>query len=129
MPLTVIIDDADLSGLSGHAQTQLKGVIEAYATDLLSEANRIEAASRSGSLPPEISAQMVQDASSFVRKGMTAKGASRWTKILRGLAALFSLILGLIWDKESLQSGTYLIWFGLVLATTIVLVTIVSLKD
>lgn len=129
MPLTIIIEDSDLTGLSPHAQTQLKSTVEQYSTDLLSEANRIEAASRAGSLPPEVSAQMIHDAATYVRKGMVARASSPWAKGLRAFSALLSLLLGLAWDQDSLQSGSYLIWFGVLLAVTLITTTIVSLKD
>lgn len=129
MPVTVAISDANLSGLSDPARQEVKATLESFATDLISEANRLEAATRSSSAAPDVNAQMVRDASTFVRRGMTAKSPSAWTKISRVMAALLALILGVVWDKDSLQSSTYLVGFGALLVVTLVITTFVAIKD
>jgi hypothetical protein len=129
MAVTIIIADSDLSGLSAPARQQLETTVREFSTDLISEANRLEAANRSPSDAPDVNAQMVRDASIFVRKGMARKSPSIWVRVGRVAAAVLSLIVGVAWDKDKLQDSTYLVTFGLLFAAAFIAVTVVATKD
>lgn len=129
MPIHFTIGDQDLLGFSDPAQAQLKETLDKFANDLISEANRIEASSRGPAHAPDVNAAMVRDATSFVRRGIIATKASKLDRLVRILAPGLSLLVGIIWDRDSLQDGTYLIIFGSVLAAALITVTLVAVRD
>jgi hypothetical protein len=129
MPVRTEISDSSLDGFSMPARQQLESSLLEFATDVISEANRIEATIRPVSAPPDVSAQMVRDACSYVRKMPIIKKTSGITKLGRALSAVLGILLGLFWDKSSLDSSTYLIQFAVLFAFTLIITTAVTLKD
>lgn len=129
MPVTVSIPDSSLQGLSAPARQELESKIQDFATDLISESNRIEATNRSPSDAADVSAQMVRDACTFVRRGMISKPPSVSSKMWRLGSALLSLLVGIAWDKDSIQNSSYIIFFGFLIAVTILTVSYSLLKE
>jgi hypothetical protein len=129
MPVTITVPDGSLTGLSVPARDQLSESVGQFATDLISEANRLEGAARTDAREPEISAQMVKDAAEFVRRGLAKKRASIWMRVCRVGAALSGLLIGIMWDKEKLQEITYLIAFIVIISIAIALTMISTFKE
>jgi len=129
MPVDIQIADEDLSGFSNPAKGKLKEAVADYASDLIDEANRIEAGRNSTGGNPEITQGMVNDAKILLRRGLGAPKTKVWSKIWRVAAAVLSLAAGFLYDKEELQDGGYMLLFILVVATAILAVTISTLKD
>ena len=50
-------------------------------------------------------------------------------KVLRVVAAVLALVVGIMYDKTRLQDGVYMSLFILLIAATIITVTISTLKE
>ena len=129
MPVDIQIVDDDLKGFSGEARDHLKKATAEYATDLIEEANRIEAGRNSTGGPPEVTRGMVNDAKVLLRRGLGAPKKSWGLRILRVIAAVLSLGVGVMYDETKLQSGGYMLLFILAIAAAILTVTISTIKE
>ncbi|MGJ8698242.1 MAG: hypothetical protein ACSHYF_18115 [Verrucomicrobiaceae bacterium] len=108
---------------------KLKGATAEYATDLIEEANRIETGRNSAGGTPEVTRGMVNDAKVLLRRGLGVPKKSMGVKILRVIAAVLSLAVGIMYDETKLQSGGYMALFVLVVAAAILTVTISTIKE
>lgn len=129
MPLEIQIPDDDLKGFSDEARDHVKAATVEYVTDLIEEANRIEAGRNSTGGPPEVTRGMVHDAGVLLRRGLGTPRKSWGLRILRVISAVLSLFVGIMYDAEKLQSGGYMLMFILAVAATILAVTISTLKE
>jgi hypothetical protein len=129
MPLDIRIPDDDLTGFSDQAKERLKEATSEYVTDLIEEANRIEAGRNPTSGPPEVTRGMVNDAKVLLRRGLGAPKKSWGPRILRVFAAVLSLCVGIMYDETKLQSGGYMLLFILAVTAAILAVTISTLKE
>jgi len=96
---------------------------------LIKEANRIEAGRNTANGPPEITQGMVNDAVVAQRHGLGVIQTNWWSKVLRILAAILSLIVGFMYDPIALQQQIYLVIFVLLIACAILTMTISILKE
>lgn len=129
MPLDIQIPDDDLKGFTHEAQDHLKRATGEYATDLIEEANRIEAGRNSTGGPPEVTRGMVNDAKVLLRRGLGAPKKSWGLRMSRVVAAVLSLCAGIMYDVTKLQNGWYMTFFILVVTGAILMVTISTLKE
>ena len=127
MPVDLKISEADLKGFSQPARDALKKAVAAYATDLIEEANRIEAGR--GSPEPEVTRAMVDDAAFALRRGLGTPPRNLVLKILRIGAAVLSLLVGILFDPAKLQNGGYMTFFIVVVAGAILAVTLSILRE
>ena len=129
MPEQIEIADDKLAGFSAQARTRLKDAVAEYATDLIEEANRIEAGRNSTTGPPEVTRGMVIDAKDLLRRGLGVP-KKRWGfKILRVVAVILSLVVGIMYNETALQDSGYLLLFILVVAAAILAVTLSTLRE
>lgn len=129
MPTDIQIPDDELAGFSDQAREHVRQVVDQYAADLIREANRIEAGRNTANGPPEVTKAMVSDANGLLRRGLTAP-KNHWAhKLLRVAASVLSLVVGLMYDPAQLQGQTYMLVFVLVVAATILAVTLAALRD
>ncbi len=129
MPVDIQIPDDDLRGFSPDACEHLRKAASEYATNLIEEANRIEAGRNSTGGNPEVTRGMVNDATILLRRGLGAPKKSLGLKILRIAAAVLALVAGLMYDESKLQDSGYMVFFILVVAAAILTVTISTLKE
>lgn len=130
MPLDIQIADDDLKGFSAQARDRLKGAMTEFATDLIEEANRIEAGRNATSGTPEVTRGMVNDAKVSLRRGLGTPRKNWGLRILRVVAAVLSLCVGFMYDQTNLQqSGGYMLLFILAVSAAILTVTITTLKE
>jgi hypothetical protein len=129
MAINIQIPDSDLVGFSDQAKERLKEAMLDYTSNLIEEANRIEAGRNSAKGTPEITRGMVNDANDLLRRGLGMPRKSWGLRILRVLAAVLSLIVGIMYDELKLQNSAYMLHFILVVAGTILAVTISTLKE
>ena len=129
MSLDIQIPENDLAGFSEQAQGRLKEATTKYATDLIEEANRIETGRNSTSGPPEVTRGMVNDAEVLLRRGLSAPKKSWFTRILRVIAAVLSLGVGIMYDGNALQDSGYLLLFIVLVAAAIFAVTMSTLRE
>ncbi|MBK9515094.1 MAG: hypothetical protein IPO05_16035 [Flavobacteriales bacterium] len=129
MPLNLQIPDQDLTGFSGNAKDRLSEVTLKYASDVIEEANRIEAGRKATQGTPEVTRSMVDDAQEVLRRGLRPHHSNTWMKVLRVVAAVLALVVGIMYDKTRLQDGVYMSLFILLIAATIITVTISTLKE
>jgi hypothetical protein len=129
MPVVVEIDDSDLKGFSDQAKQRLAVATEEYATNLIEEANRIEAGRNYGRGMPEVTLSMVTDAQELLRRGLTPPRRSMASRVLRVVAAVLPLAVGMMYDVEKLRQPAYMLFFFIVVAVTIITVTISVIKE
>lgn len=130
MTVDIQVTDDALAGFNQQAQNRLKEALESYSSDLVSEANRIEAGRRSSEGPPEITSTMVEEAEILVLRGLAQPKRRIGSVILRVVAAALALGTGVMVDKEALQeSGGYLFLFILAITATILTTTISIVRD
>ena len=129
MSVEIDISEDSLDGFSAQARMRLKEVTVEYANELIEEANRIEAGRNSTSGPPEVTRGMVDDAKILLRRALGAPRRRWGFKTLRIAAAVLSLCVGVFYDKESLQSGSYLLFFVFLVAVAILAVTLSTLRE
>jgi len=129
MPIDIQIPDDDLIGFSDQAQANLKDAITEYSSELIEEANRLEAGRNPTSGTPEVTRGMVNDAKVFLRRGLGSPKKNWGVRILRILAAVLSLVVGFMYDETKLLDSVYMLFFILIVAATILAVTISTLKE
>lgn len=129
MSVEIQIPEDGLTGFSQQARERLKEATAEYATDLIEEANRIEAGRNSTSGPPEVTRGMVDDARVLLRRGLNVARKDWGSKTLRVVAAVLSLCVGVMYDKDALQDSGYLLLFILLVAAAILAVTISTLRE
>ena len=127
--MTVEIPDDDLAGFSAQAKKHLQDALRAYGSDLIDEANRVEAGHRPAKGDPEVTGAMVDNAKVVVLGGLRSPKQSVWLRILRVLAAVLSLVVGIMYDPAKLQDGGYMLLFVVAIAVTILLVTLSAIKE
>ena len=127
--LDIRIPKDNLTGFSEQAQERLSAATTKYATDLIEEANRIETGRNSTSGPPEVTRGMVNDADVLLRGGLSTPKKSRISRILRVIAAVLSLGVGVMYDGTRLQDSGYMLLFILLLAVAIIAVTMSTLWE
>lgn len=129
MPIDIQISDSDLNGFSDQAKATLKEAILEYSSQMIEEANRLEAGRNSTNGPPEVTRGMVSDAKIFLQRGMGSPKRNLGLKMLRIIAAVLSLAVGFMYNDTKLQNSEYLLIFIIVIAVTIFVVTISTLKE
>jgi hypothetical protein len=129
MPITVELSDDEVVGFSNQAKNELAAGIRKFAVDLVSEANRLESERRGAAGGPDVSANDIRDALPIVRRREPANKAGLRTRAIRVGSAACALLLGIIWDRDSLHSSTYLAVVAGLFAVTLLLVILAALED
>lgn len=129
MPINIKIQDSDVAGFNDQAQDGLKAATSEFISDMIDEANRIESGRNNTQGPPQITSSMVNDAKVLIRRGLATPKKSIGSRILRIFAAVLSLVVGIMYDKTKLQDDIYLLFFILIMAVTIICVTISTIKE
>jgi len=128
--MQIEIDKNKTSGFNAQAIAKLEKSVDEYVDDLISEASRIEAASRSShSGPPEVTSSMVENARVLLRTGLGRPRKGVRLKLLRVGATVAGLIAGLLYDSEDLQDGTHMAAFIVVVSLAILLTTLSVFKE
>lgn len=120
MSIDIKIPDNHLTYLSNHAKDELVTTVTAYTEDLISEASRLEAASRNDSGKPEITRTMIADASLILKK-YPAQKKKTWGNWVNQIISIFStLFAGALFNIDKFQlDSTRLVAFLIVLAIAI----------
>ena len=130
MPVEIEIPEASITGFSDPARECLKDTLMTYASDVIDEANRLEAGSNSASGPPEVTRSMVKDAELFVRRRLGTPKRGLPSRALGVAAVVLPLAVGVAYDKHSLQTSSgYLLGFILLLAIAVLAVTLSKLRE
>lgn len=129
MSLKIDIPEDNLTGFSQQARLRLKEATAEYATELIEEANRIEAGRNSTRGPPEVTRGMVDDAGLLLRRGLSAQRKGWKSKITRIVAVVLSLCVGILYNDAALQNSAYLLIFVLLVAAAILAATISTLIE
>lgn len=129
MSIEIKIQATDLKGFSPPAREQLQAAIQQYATDIIDEANRVESGRGSAPGVPEVTRGMVDDAVLLFRRGLGVPKRSLWTKFVRVVAAVLTLLVGFLYDPQKLQKPEYMAFFVVVVAIAIIAVTVSTLKE
>lgn len=127
--MQIDIDDATLAGFNAPARTELKKATLQFADDLLAEANRIEASRNPTAGTPQVTSGMILEATLLVRRGLARPRKKIGAKLLRVCAAVLSLVIGLTYDASKLQDKTYMMLFVLLVALTILSITISTMQE
>lgn len=129
MEIRVPVSEESVAAFSPPAIEGLNDATASYAKELIAETNRLEAGRNSATDNPEVTRAMVIDARDMMRRGLYTPKKSFGLKALRVSAAVLPLIVGIMYDRENLQDGLYLIAFVMVIALAILAVTLSVLKE
>lgn len=129
MPVNIEIFDVDLQGFSDPAKEKLSDAVTQFSTSLIEEANRIESGRNATNGVIEITRSMVSDAALVLRRGLGTPKKRFGTLIIRVIASVLSLIVGFMYDGTKLQDNTYMLIFIMLVAATILAVTISAIKE
>jgi hypothetical protein len=127
--MQIDIDDTTLTGFSTPARNEVKKAALQFTDDLLAEANRIEASRNPTAGTPQVTSGMVLEATLLVRRGLVRPRKKIGAKLLRVCAAVLSLVIGLTYDANKLQDKTYMMLFVLLVAMTILAITISTMQE
>ena len=112
--------DLDLTGFNNQAVKQLQVVTLKFAKDIVKETNRIEAFHGRNGGVPEITSNMVSRADLLVRQGLVRPKRNRFSKIVRGLAAVSGVLTGCFYNPEKFWDLTSLSLFVFFLVVTVI---------
>ncbi|KLV80073.1 hypothetical protein SK39_02363 [Citrobacter sp. BIDMC107] len=127
--MQIDIEDRNLLGFNQPAKDELKKSATDFIDELIKESNRIESSRNPSSGNPQITSGMVTDATVFVRRGLIQPKKKIRVKVLRVISAIVSLLVGIIYDATKLQDKTYMLIFIVVVAITIISVTISTIME
>lgn len=127
--MDIEISDNDLKGFNNQAKAKLSEAATEFIGDLIEESNRLESTRNTTGSDPEITSSMVNDARVLIRRGLAQPKKGMGLKILRIAAAVLSLLVGVLYDSEKLQSGGYMLLFIGVITSAILTVTISTIKE
>ena len=133
MSLSVAIEKAKnadtLEGFSETAVQKLEKFVSEFASDLVSETTRLEAGRNSTSGTPEITAGMVHDANTLLRRGLQP-GKRNWiTLACRVASAVLAVVCGAMYDADKLQDGGYMLTFIVMVVVAILTTTASVLRN
>lgn len=124
------ISEADLTGFNDQARRKLQEATHAHCLDLIEESNRIEAAHNTNKEgKPEVTSSMVSDASGYLRRGLTQTKTKMWPRVLRVVAAVLFLLVGVLYDSTELVDSAYMAFFIFVVASAILAVTVSAIQE
>lgn len=130
MAISIEVDESKLNGFTKKAIDQIQVVLGKHAKLLMNEIYHLEQGRRhSRSADPEITVEIVTDASMLVTRGISNKSTGLSVKIIRIFAAFFSVIAGMMYNKEELQQQHYLLIFLIVMVVTITFIVLSVLKE
>jgi len=121
--------DSELRGFNSQSRDELKANADRYISEVIREANRIEASRNTTNGDPEVTSTMVSEADMLLRRNHLKPRKSKWYAFTRVLAAVLSLIVGFLYDSTKLQDTLYMLIFILVVAAAIFAVTISALQE
>ena len=127
--MQITIDDKVVAGFNDPAKVELTNAANDFIEDLIKESNRIEATRNPSIGNPQVTSGMVIDAAVLVRRGLGQPKKKIGAKLLRVIAAVFSLVVGFTYDAAKLQDKTYMLIFIVTVAAAIIAVTIPTIME
>ena len=129
MPINIDIEEPDLDGFNDQAITELRESILSFSNDLIAESNRLESSVNTTSNGPEITSSIVRDAKVLLRHKISKPKKSKQKIVIKLGASILSLTVGIMYDKELLQNGFYLILYIFVIGVAILLTTLTVINE
>ena len=130
MPIDINIPDKDIQGFNQQAKDELKKCIQSFSNDIIAESNRIETSINTTSKGPEITSSIVADAQVLIRHKISKPKKNYLLVLLKVLASVASLAVGLMYQKDALQKSGYMVLFIVVIVIAIILITLsIILED
>ena len=129
MPLDINVPDTATAHLNTPAIAEFRLAIGQYAEDLLREAGRLEAASKSTSGNPEITSTMVKDANTLLRRGYARQPKKPLLIVSQLIATVGGFVTGLLADMDKLKDASTLVMFVILLTVTITAAVVSVVKD
>lgn len=123
------IEEESFIGFTQRAKSALTAASTRFTRDLVAEATRLEAGVGGDTQKPEITGKMVRDAETLLRMNQYQARPTIGTRLLRILAAVLPLLVGVLFDKESLSDSLYLTGIGVLFACAILTVTLAVIRD
>jgi hypothetical protein len=115
--------------LNTPAQAELERCVSRFRDELVVEASRLEAAANSGTGDPEVTSSMVRDADLLLRRGYRRARITKGMVAVKIGAVVGSFLTGLLADFDKLANPRWLTAFILLLAVSIALAVIVTVKE
>ena len=130
MPIFLKVDDSSLKGFSEPAIDKVEVILENYVTELLREIDHVERGRlHSVSGNPEITVGTVETAKQLLQSGLGVKPMVLSAKIIRIIAVVSSLIVGIMYDGTQLHDQKYMLMFILTMAVAILFGVLSVIKE
>jgi hypothetical protein len=129
MPVVTTVADDKLDGFSAPACDKLQQCMDEFATELVTEAKRIEASARGAADVPDVNSHMVRDAEMFVRRGFGKKKRDGWSTFLRIAAPVLAFLVSAVWDKASLANPWYIGGYGTLVVLAVIAITLSAVRN
>ena len=126
--MEIKVDSKKIKGFNVEAEKELESITEDFSTDVIKESYRIESTYYSSSNEPQITSNIVHTAGIFIRRGLLKPKRKICTIILRIAAAVLSMIIGLLYNNETLKRD-YLFLYILAIAITLTVVIFSIFKE
>ena len=127
--MEIIIPEEDLNGFNENAKGKLSEASNEFIGDLIAESNRLESSRNTTGNDPEITSSMVNDAKILIRRGLIKPKKSIGIKIIRVIATILFLLVGIMYDSKKLQNSSHMLLFIFIITAAILTTTISTIKD
>lgn len=130
MPLSIGIQDDEITGFNEHAKNELVNVTREYINDLLDETYRLEPLNAlKKTKEHEITSTLVANANLVVRRNLGKKKIRWGVKLLKLVSSILTFLTGLFYDLDKFKNNSnYPIIFIILIAITLVVITIDFIK-
>ncbi|MFD2904664.1 hypothetical protein [Sphingobacterium anhuiense] len=108
------IPDEKVTDLNPNGRNELTRHCKQWTEDIIDEATRIEA-SRNDGTSTEITAAIINEATTYSKRFPSKKKKNWWIKIIQITAFISSLITGSLLDVDKFKETSHVIWFVLTL--------------
>lgn len=129
MSHTIKISGDGTEYLNEQGREHFHTLMDTYATELLAEAGRLEAAGRSTKGHPEITSTLVRDADLHLRRGYRRRTKGALVFCCQLIALVGALITGLLFDFELSTDPLLMVGFVVVLTITITGLVVALMKE
>lgn len=121
--------DDDLDGFNAQARQKLAEVVGDFAQNVIKETRRLEGYDNTTGNPPEITSNMVREASYIVKRPFRIRKPGFKTVLIKALSILLPFVTSLFFDKNKLQDTVYLVVIASLFAFSILAVILSFTKD
>lgn len=123
----IILKSKHTRYLNAASKKELISQCSTFLDDVISEAERLEAATNNTSSTREITSHIISTASSLVKGGFRLPKKSLLMKIFQAIAILGGIWVGILYDADKFKVDTYYLFYFLFIFTLTTIATIIAI--